>query len=106
MTSTNSIIFSLNSSDIDIVNTDTSASRLTISENLKTFLSDFNISEYEIKVAGVLPDSGKIEFFGSTALRVRGSEYVKKWAIETFRPFLILKNDHDNMVMKLAWEGR
>ena len=76
-----------------------------LSDFLKTFLSDFGISEYEVEMMGVSSKSCKIETFNSDAIH-NGSDYAKQWAVATFNPYLIINHEKDIMVLKLAWEGR
>lgn len=79
---------------------------VVISESLKTFLSDFGISEYEVEMMGVSSKSCKIETFNAESIRSWGYDYSKHNVVELLHPKLVVNHDNDIMVLKLAWEGR
>lgn len=96
--------FPLVADDIDLKE-DGDRHEVMLSESLKTFLSDFGISEYEIEMMGVSSKSCKIVAFNSDAIH-NGSDFTKQWVVFTFSPFLIINHEKDIMVLKLAWDGR
>ena len=97
--------FPLVADDIDLKE-DGDRHEVMLSESLKTFLSDFGISEYEIEMMGVSSKSCKIVAFNSESIRPWGYDYSKHNVVELLHPKLVVNHDNDIMVLKLAWEGR
>lgn len=91
---------------------DDSSYYIEVSENtmqfLSHYLSDWIIFSRDRPVGGVyVIIDRQVSGVNNECLEYCDVEYIKDWAIRMFNPYIVVDKDGDDeMIMKLAWDGR
>ena len=98
--------------DLEINKVDNETYRIEVSEDTVQFLSHYLSNWIIVAKDRIASDvdviiDRKVSGVNNECLEYCDVEYIKDWAIRMFNPYIVVDNDGDDeMIMKLAWDGR